>query len=179
MYSMKKDDFFQTLQRFVAVESIGISAMRGQITGTMHAAQNYCAALDLSKYSNLTESEFKSKLNEDTEGMLDAFGFERFRPWGTARKALSLFFRSALYNKYLCEKYNLTSIEPYLEIPLDSAVAKGLIKRDTNRFLTKWYGLSYLMKEDSEKYQLIALGEAKKEEINRVHLDIFLWLENR
>lgn len=174
-----KEIFYKTLQRFVAVESIGVSAMRGQITGTMHAAQNYCAALDLSKYSNLTESEFKSKLNEDTEGMLDAFGFDRFRPWGTARKAINLFFRGALYNKYLSEKYNLTSIEPYLEIPLDSAVAKGLIKRDTNRVLPNWYGLSYLIKEDGEKYQLVALGEAKKEGINRVHLDMFLWLENR
>jgi hypothetical protein len=179
MKTKMSEDFYKTLQRFVAVDAIGVSAMRGQISGTMHAAQNYCTAIDLTKYSDLTEEEFKSTLDKDTEGMLDSFGFGGFRPWGTARKALNLFLRTALYNKYLSEKYNLEGIERYLEIPLDSAVSKGLRNRDQNRVLPSWSGLTYLVKSDSEKYQRFALNEAEKRGINRVHLDIFLWLENR
>jgi hypothetical protein len=175
---MKMDDFIKTVQRFTSFDSIGITALRNQNPGTLNKAREYCASLDLSKYSNLTESEFQSTLNEDTERMLDYFGF-KFRAWGTARKAMNLFLRGALYNKYLSHKYSLESIEMYLEIPLDNAVAKGLRSNDKNRELPRWNGLSDLKQDACKKYQEFALKEAEKMDLYRVHLDIFLWLENR
>ena len=132
-----KDNFIKTVQLKTATSAIGPSALRNQGPGILNKAQKYCSEMDLSIYSSLKENEFISRLDKETERMLDLFGLLH-RPWGTARKALNLFFRDALYNKYLSKEYNLETIESFLEIPLDSAVAKGLKKRDIDRVLPRW-----------------------------------------
>ena len=51
---------------------------------------------------------------------------EESRHWGAARKAVNLFLRDALCNRYLAEEFNLKKAEAWMEIPLDSAVARGI-----------------------------------------------------
>lgn len=140
-----KDNFIKTVQKKVATSAIGPSALRNQGTGILKKAQMYCSEMNLSKYSSYSARKFELQLDKETEGMLDLFGLKR-RPWGTARKALNLFLRDALYNKYLSKEYKLDSVESFLEIPLDSAVTTGLKKRDKNKNLPRWYGLISLTK---------------------------------
>ena len=70
-------------------------------------------------------------------------------------------------------------VEYWFEIPLDSAVAKGLIENDTKGDLPPWPRLKRLNKDDSDKYRKFAEMLAIKEGIARVHLDMTLWLRNR
>jgi hypothetical protein len=162
----------------VATVSIGPSALRNQGKGILKKAQKYCSKINLINYSFLNEQEYLNQLNIETIKMLKSFKLKK-KPWGAARKALNLFFRNCLYNKYLCESYKINNIESFLEIPLDSAVAYGLKKRAKKRELPKWPGLKSLTKEQSNIYQNFAKKIAAKKKLNRIHLDMYLWLENR
>ncbi|MEI8247040.1 MAG: hypothetical protein WCI51_14505, partial [Lentisphaerota bacterium] len=82
-----------------------------------------------------------------------------------------------LYNRYLYRKYPISEVEKWLEIPLDSVVANELKKMDAS--LPTWTRLKNLDKNNSEQYQKAALEIAETKKIKRVHLDIFLWLDNR
>ena len=84
------------------------------------------------------------------------------KPWGVARKTLNLFLRSCFYNYYLRKAYGLAEVGRWLEVPLDSVVAREL-KQDARRgalprwqrrgALPRWQGLGRLNREDSEKFQ--------------------------
>ena len=101
------------------------------------------------------------------------------RPWGAARKAINLFLRDALYNQYLSKQFKLQSIESWLEIPLDSAVAKGLKLQSNRDELPRWPGLKNLEANVSEGFQVFASKRANLKKVARVHLDMYLWLDNR
>jgi hypothetical protein len=82
-------------------------------------------------------------------------------------------------NQYLNDHFKIGKLESWLEIPLDSAVTKGLKKRDDSARLPHWPGVKNLKPDISEKFQKFAAEYANKKRIARVHLDIYLWLENR
>jgi len=175
---MKPRDFFTTLQRKVAVAAVGPSALRGQGKGVLHAAQDFLAGLSLGRIPKSDSRRFEAWLDRQTERLLDALSLKS-RPWGAARKAINLFLRDTLYNRYLCNHFRLSAIESWLEVPLDSAVATGL-KRDGQRAeLPPWPGLKRLTKPVSDRFQVFARGLAKRKGLERVHLDMYLWLENR
>jgi hypothetical protein len=180
---MDKDKFISTVQRFVAIEAVGVSALRGQGKGVLGVIRTYLGQLDLSLGDIKNKDQFIDWLDIQTEKILDQLPLKN-RPWGAARKAINLFLRCCLYNKYLCEQYELYNYENWMEIPLDSAVAKGLRKevekKKLNKELPSWPGLKYLEKDTSDKYQEIAELIAIQNHLTaKVHLDIFLWLENR
>jgi hypothetical protein len=171
--------FLDKIQAFISITAIGASALRNQGKGVLAASREFCAKMDLGKYSDINNIvKFQILLNKDTERLLDNFSFRK-RPWGTARKAINLFLRDALYNKYLSARYQLEEIEPFLEVPLDSAVSKGLRKRAGRGVLPQWPGMKSLTKTISDNYQVFAQAIAKELKIHRIHLDIYLWLENR
>ena len=101
------------------------------------------------------------------------------RPWGAARKVINLFLRDALYNKYLCRKFKIDKLELWLEIPLDSAVARGLKTQAGHGGLPQWPGLKNLKPDVSDTFQRSALEYAHTRDIERVHMDMYLWLQNR
>jgi hypothetical protein len=70
-------------------------------------------------------------------------------------------------------------IEKYLEIPLDRVVATALRCAAGKGALPKWPGLKHLDLKTSKIFQNYAAKCAKKYSVNRVHLDVYLWLENR
>ena len=51
-------------------------------------------------------AEFRKWMDNTTEHLLDVFSLT-VRPWGTARKAVNLFLRDVLYNRYLCSKFKI------------------------------------------------------------------------
>jgi len=175
---MKPKDFIATLQRKVAFTAVGPSALRGQGKGVLRASQDFLAQMSLARIPKSQEKRFQRWLNRQTELLLNNLPI-RNRPWGAARKAINLFLRDALYNQYLNRQFELQSIESWLEIPLDSAVAKGLKLRSNRGELPRWPGLKNLQPDVSEDFQGFASGEANLKGLARVHLDMYLWLDNR
>ena len=175
---MKPKDFITTLQRKVAFTAVGPSALRGQGKGVLRASQDFLAQMFLSRVPRSSEKRFQLWLDRQTELLLDTLPIKN-RPWGAARKAINLFLRDALYNQYLCEQFKLQSLESWLEIPLDSAVAKGLKSQSNPGELPLWPGLKNLKPNLSKEFQFFASKRANLKGIARVHLDMYLWLDNR
>ncbi len=117
-------------------------------------------------------------LDRQTEFLLDDFPISG-RPWGAARKAINLFLRDTLYNQYLCRRFGFHKLESWLEVPLDSASARGLKLAAGRGVLPRWPGLKHLGPAVSEEFQEFATGHARTIGLERVHLDMYLWLENR
>ncbi len=122
---MRPKNFIPTVQRKVAVTAVGPSALRGQGKGVLRASQSFLASVSLANIPKSSATRFQAWLDRQTEALLDQLPING-RPWGAARKAINLFLRDALYNQYLNRRFGLDNIEPWLEIPLDSAVARGL-----------------------------------------------------
>jgi hypothetical protein len=142
--------------------------------GTIKSAREYLAGLDLATFEKKTESDFLAALDEAT------LRFTEYLPrggrhWGAARKFLNIFLRSAVYNRFLCEHYNLYRIEPWLEVPLDSQVAKELHNEEGGKLLPQWNTVIGLKKETSQRYQNFAAEVAKRKKTYRVHLDVLYW----
>jgi hypothetical protein len=102
------------------------------------------------------------------------------RSWGAARKALNLFFRDVVYNRYLTDYLNIPNdfienqyILRNMEVPLDKDVAKGL--REKYSDLPKWQSIRQLTKKESDIYQARALEYANELGLARIHLDLELW----
>jgi hypothetical protein len=121
--------FLTTLQEFVAVTAVGVSALRNQGKGTLKYVRNMISKLNLSEIKNLSEENYGKWLNKKTDLILKTWPHSK-KPWGAVRKALNLFMRDALYNQYLNNKYKISKIENSMEIPLDSFISKELIKRN-------------------------------------------------
>lgn len=172
-------DFNSTIQRSVAVTAIGPSSLRNQgAKGVIGASREFLAVLDLSEFMTNNKERFYAQLNSTTEKLRSALP-KGAQYWGASRKALNLFLRDALYNYYLASEYKLHKIENWLEIPLDSAVARGLRKIRGGDELPEWPGLKRLTPRVSSVFQAFAMDIAKIRGLARVHMDIYLWLEER
>lgn len=176
---MTHDDFIRDVQRFTAISAVGVSALRRQGVGVIGHIQRYLGTLDLSGLDAcLNQTDFGAWLDRTTTETMDGEDGPEVR-WGAARKALNLFLRDALYNKYLAGRYDLDHVEHWLEVPLDSIVAQHL-KRDAGRGrLPVWPGLKHLTKQQSDQFQNHAAVLAHRNGVARVHLDIGTWLNGR
>ena len=87
-----------------------------------------------------------------------------------------MFLRDVIYNKDLCEYYDLSRIRKWLEIPLDSHVANALKKEPEGVNLPKWCTIKRLTPEISREFQTVATRVAQRKRIARVDLDIYYWL---
>ncbi|MGD2175612.1 MAG: hypothetical protein PVJ27_09430 [Candidatus Brocadiaceae bacterium] len=175
-----RQELIDLVHRFVAVESVGITAVRGQGAGVLDAVRGQLATEDLGSIP-AGEEAFARWLDACTERVLDALpDTVDGRPWGTARKAVNLFLRTCTYNHYLRCHYQLARVEPLLEVPVDSVVA-GALKREAGRGqLPVWNGLKRLTPEEHAQFQDYAGELARRRGFScRVHLDMDLWLSNR
>ncbi len=169
-----KKEFLKYIQNRVAETCVGASSLRNQgASGVLKAVREHFATLPLDKFIVTTEERFLSVLNDETDKL------RRLLPssaqnWGTARKAINLFLRDALYNLYLSKHYGLESIEAFLEIPLDGDVAGALHSLEDDD-LPKWKSIKSLSESDSSQYQAKARRYAQELEVNRVHLDLIWW----
>ncbi len=177
----RRSDFIPTIQRFTAIECIGISTLRGQGKGVIRDTRGYLAKLKLGRIPRGSQSRFESWLDRHTEGILDALHIPN-RPWGAARKSLNIFLRSVLYNHYLRRKSHVNQIAKWLEIPLDSLVARALkdLAKKQEITLPRWPGLKHFTSEINVPYQEFAKQEAKRWKLPaRVFLDNYLWTDKR
>jgi len=157
--------------------SIGNSTLRNQgAAGVVKNARNFLAELDLLNFSVNSEYDFYKILDDATSNLVKALPTGA-RHWGTARKAINIFLRDCVYNKFLCSQFDLAKIHPWLEIPLDSYVAKALCKTSLGSKLPKWVSITRLKPKISIEYQKVATQVAEKIGCYRVDLDIYLWRE--
>jgi len=179
---MKKDNkFYYDMQRYIAVTTVGPSALRNQGSkGVIKKARDYLARIPLRKFGATDEDSFLRTLNMETERLKKALP-RGARNWGAARKALNLFLRDIFYNRFLCERYRLSKSEKWMEIPLDSLVAAFLKRkaRHEKKPLPRWAGLTGLTPEVSAIFQSYAKEVALSQGISRVHLDMRVWTEER
>jgi hypothetical protein len=137
--------------------------------GVLECIRSFLEDVDLGKLRTQEPVSFPQFLNKRTKEMQRKCQVE----FGVARKCLNLFFRDALYNFYPGSEYDLTRIEPFLEIPLDSFVGRALKKED--RTLPRWKTVTGITPNDSAKFQAEALRIAQRKGTHRVHLDIVYW----
>ena len=179
---MKKasaNDLMNVMQYYVAVTTLSSSTLRNQgASGVIRSARQFLAALDLTAFSAAERALFEGRLDQCTANLVEALP-EGARHWGSARKALNLFLREALYNRYLCQAFHLDALEPWLEVPLDSVVAQGLKALSPRGSLPQWTGLKGLTKDRSDPFQLRAQQIADDWGVARVHLDAYLWPQYR
>lgn len=170
------DNFIKLIHKREATISIGPSTARGMgPKGTINAAQEFLRRIDFEQLSNIdTKVTFAialDNLTKDFKGSLPVGG----QHWGSARKFLNIFLRGALYNRYLCEQYDLLRFEPWLEVPLDSHVATGLHLEKGSDALPRWRTVIGLLSEENQAYQNFAEEIAQANDTYRVHLDLLYW----
>ena len=164
------------MQKFTAVCAVGISALRRQGVGVIGWIQTRLGSMDLSKLASVKDQDdFCKRLDSRTDELVR----DHMVKWGAARKAVNLFLRDCLYNKYLTAEYGLDRLEQWLEIPLDSVIAGELKKDAGHGRLPVWNGLKTLKKEESKKLQDHASQMAAKKNTDRIHLDVGMWVNNR
>jgi hypothetical protein len=165
------------MQRFVANASITQSAVRQgrghSVQGVMHAAIGFLSELDTSKFAD--PDSFTEALNSYTCNLKDALP-DGGQYWGRARKCLNIFLREASYNFLLRTTYGLGNIDALLETPLDSRVAKGLMRDAGKGRLPRWTSIIALTPEQNATYQAVAAEVAKgKYSTLRANLDLWYY----
>jgi hypothetical protein len=163
------------MQKRVARTAIGAStARRMGPKGTVGAARGFLEALDLGAFSVQSEAQFSTILDDETDTFVAAMPGEA-RHWGSCRKFLNIFLRDAIYNRFLSSHYKLQRVENWLEVPLDSHIAKGLRSEPGGHDLPRWKTVIGLCAEDSQRFQAFASKVARQKELARVHLDLYYW----
>jgi putative transcriptional regulator len=170
-------EFWPRLQQYVINAGIDMSVLRGAPAGTKEAAHKFLIELDLKEFTK--PASFSALLDDKTEALRRTFP-KNAQYWGRARKCLNIFLRNATYSYYLRERYGLGDLEPSLELPLDSNVARGLTLDAANHHLCappKWDAIIRLTPTANRSYQSLASIVAQRKNIHRVHLDLWYWRE--
>lgn len=182
---MNEDEFYLKLKKRIAEITIGASALRNQgLAGLVEATRKYLfinIAIDDFFESLGSEDAFIGFLDRHTQALMASYPTQAKQNFGAARKGLNLFFREIVYNTFFSAKYfdthNITEINKaitYLEVPLDSHVAKKIIENSNNK-LPLWGKIKTLTSDNSKLYQSAASQIALNLMIPRVHLDLIYW----
>jgi hypothetical protein len=173
---MLQAEFFDRLRFRLAESSVGDTALRNQGAPRVIApARLFLKGLELSSFALSQESRFLDRLDAATDTLQRAFP-PRCSALGTTRKALNPFLRDVVYYVDVASHYRLEAIRGWLEVPLDSYVARGLRRYpDLSDGLPSWRAIKFLTPQTSEKYQRVASLVARKEGLARVDLDVIFW----
>ncbi len=154
------------------------SSLRNQgAPGVVGAARTFLEGVDLGSFVASDSNGFAGLLDQTTDQLCSSFP-EGARNWGAARKVLNLFLRDCLYNTYVAEAYGLLRIRTWLEVPLDSQVARGLLTSPLGNQLPEWPGLKYVTPAQNSQYQVVAASIAGSLGVARVDLDLWYWRQN-
>jgi hypothetical protein len=180
------------LQIRVAFGSIAGSTVRNMgPKGTMRAAQDFLSRpIVLEAFQGIEDSErFMKVLDEQTEALRICLplgknknGSLRGQHWGCARKCFNIFLYECVLNRFLCSRFRIMNIEPFLEVPLDSLVIAGLTKdaKTCGLSVPDFEAVIKLTPFDSAVFQKAAQEIAKeKYSTQRVNLDLHYWKQGQ
>lgn len=162
------------VQEFIANAFTGTAIRNMGPRGTLERVREYLKAIDLGAIGGATASSYPGLLDDHTEKLRRSLP-KGGQHWGLARKSVNLFLRDALYNFYLRTHYGLEKVEPWLEIPVDSYVARRLAKKPEGADLPKWRSVKGLKQEENAQFQTVAAEVAERKHTARVHLDLLFW----
>ena len=172
-------DFLKVIQQFVAVDAVGITALRNQGLGVLRATREFLCNVDLRTVPTSSQQHYQEWLDSTTEAILAVLPVQN-RPWGTARKALNLFMRACICEHHLRIAYGLDKVERWAEIPVDGVMARALKKEAGRGVLPLWRGLKHLKRVDHRPFQDFAIQYASSLGLPApVYLDNYLWFTNR
>jgi hypothetical protein len=172
---VSKTEFLRTIQSRTARVAIGASAVRGRgNAGTVAAARKFLRSVDLRRFARRNASKFATELDRATAKLCASLP-RKARHWGLARKIINIFLRDCLYTTYLAEAYHLRHAEKFLELPLDSIVARELRRAAGRGVLPRWPGVRHVTPRVSAQFQHAAAREATRRKIVRIHLDALWW----
>jgi hypothetical protein len=113
--------FLKQLQRYTAEAAITPAAVRNRgACGVARAARAYLASSDLKRLQKIPAEDYPNWLDKETDRLKLALP-PGARHWGTARKVLNIFLRTATYTSPLAAYFGLEKFLPTLEVPLDSS----------------------------------------------------------
>lgn len=168
-------EFISMMQKRAGNGSVGASTARSMgPPGTIDAAKAFFHQFDIRAIKARSKSSFLKKLDEATLELKSSLPKDG-QYWGSSRKFINIFIRNCLYNRYLNEHYGLDKLEPWLEVPLDSHVGKGLLLESEGSELPRWKTVIGLSHEVSNLFQEVASLVASRKGTERVHLDILYW----
>jgi hypothetical protein len=171
-------DFTQRVQNYVAETAIGSSAPRNQgAKDVIKTAREYMKSIELAGFVTDGPYAFLKKLDWHTEKLRRLFR-PQAQHWGAARKALNLFLMDSCHNRHLYSHYGLSKIEQWLEVPLESFVAKGLRRDLPASSLPKWNSIKALRQPQSNAFQEAAKLLAASRGVARVHLDLYYFRQD-
>lgn len=178
----------ESLQFRLGRTAVGPStARRMGPPGTIAIARSFLQEFDIISFQAKSRSRknYLNQLNHATFELAQRLPYQKNSKsvtngcrWGSARKFINIFLRNCAYNKYICEKYRLEKLEPWMEVPLDSHVARGL-KQDFDGKLPRWINIIDLTPDVSTTWQNAAQIIADRKGIYRVHLDVLYWNGNK
>lgn len=165
------------LQSRIGRTAVGPSTARGiGPAGTIGSARQFLQTFDLRALKVGTASAYRRRLDAATDALVAALPAGG-NHWGSARKFFNIFVRDCSYDRFLCEAHRLDRMEPWMEIPLDSHVAKGLraVAASYCADPPRWTTVIGLTPDVSDQWQAVARSFAEQEGIHRVHLDVIFW----
>lgn len=167
-------DFLALIRERIAQTAVGASAMRGQGKGVVHIVRKHLGKVDLGRFAVRTRLRFEAALDDETEKLRRKLpsGSKRF---GTARKAMNLFLRDALYSNYISDHFGLDLGSEWFELPLDSFSVRGIREYPLALEVPKWTAIKRLRRRESREFQVVALNIARNEGLRRVDLDLLFW----
>lgn len=175
---MPTQEFYDQLKRNVVERCVGGAALRNQgAEGVVGAARAFLHQINLECLRQLSSQQDFNRFLDSQTGKLQSRLPVRARNFGTARKALNLFLRDCLYNKYLSKKLDLDKLEEWLEVPIDSHVAEFL--KEHHNGAPAWGKIKSITINESKKFQDVATEVAKNVSIARVHLDLWAWRQTK
>lgn len=164
------------LRRRTAELSVGASTVRGAgAAGTVAAARRALARIPLEEFAVSSKTKFVRALDRQTLQVKASLP-NRARHWGVARKVLNIFMRSCVYNRPLARAYAIAHLEPWLELPLDSQVARGLSTCSAVP-VPMWRTVKGLSEGENRTYQEAAIALARRRSVHPIHLEACWWRE--
>jgi len=165
----------EKLRHRIAELAVVGSTVRGSPTGTVKAARRALKAIRLDAFVVSSRARFVQVLERETRQLRSMLP-SGARHWGIARKILNIFLRACVYSRPIAEAYRLGRIEPWLELPLDGQVARGVRICSTTQ-LPRWRTIKGLEPGDSEQYQRAAGRLAEEFRVCPIHFEACWWRE--
>lgn len=174
------DEIVDAIRKRTASTTVGPATVHNMgKKGLVKKARELLCKTQIEKFRVSNKKEFNKALNKETgrikRGLISGDVVKKDRAWGISRKILNIYLRGLLYNKYMYDHKKLSRLEPWLELPLDSHVAKELKKSEQGKGLPRFKGVVYVDKNTNLKYQHVAQEIAKQKGIARIHLDAIWW----